>query len=669
YFDEVSFDRGYYDENDLCERAKAKGFIHLVAHQAFAYHKGSKSFGAEKFTLSEKNRALFIKKYPNYDYEVSQFLLANPLKVVQELVYHYLINHEGKKRGKKHVDPPGVVNYLRYVRPKNCEERPSILFLLHHPLRSQMIGGTEFHISHLIQRLKYKYYVLVASIEGDQLILEEFCDAFSGEFAFGVPESLRKKKASQNSSVFPNASKHFDDKTFWSTDIFQEMIFRTFQEFSFRFDLIHIHHVMNNTLDFISLAKAMGKPVLMTLHDYYLVCPSYNLLNVRNQYCGIDDIAFTKCGNCFGNHLPEERQQIQSHLTGVDLAIFPSQSAQSIFEKIYTLKKTIVLPHGIEKGPAFVSEPPSSLSLSQRFQVDSSIESDSNSTNLPAIKPHEPLKLLFLGYVDYQKGIELILKIMDYYHQFGNYANLEFHFLGAIPDPFANALKSMVSTLFLHGTYQQQELTKKLAEIHPHFVCLLSNWPETFSYTLSESLASGYPVIVSPYGALKERVESTGVGYVLPDYSLNGFIKVIHFIQTHPDDYGQLLKRVQAERASISMDEMLQKYDTLYQEYLGPSEHQERVVKPPIASTQQDLLTAHIRDWLGKNLYHYPRQAFHKFKNGQSFAPGLCGISSEEQLKQFSHDPMHPNYQFLWVLPQGRLLGYYGFLVTPDHVL
>ena len=41
--------------------------------------------------------------------------------------------------------------------------------------------------------------------------------------------------------------------------------------------------------------------------------------------------------------------------------------------------------------------------------------------------------------------------------------------------------------------------------------------PETFSYTLSEAWAAGRPVLVPPIGALAERVQATGAGWVMTD--------------------------------------------------------------------------------------------------------------------------------------------------------
>ena len=53
---------------------------------------------------------------------------------------------------------------------------------------------------------------------------------------------------------------------------------------------------------------------------------------------------------------------------------------------------------------------------------------------------------------------------------------------------------------------------------------LLSTWPETFSYTLTESIAANVPPIVTNMGALAERVSSDEIGWLV-DYKDVGKIR------------------------------------------------------------------------------------------------------------------------------------------------
>lgn len=85
-FDEVTYGRGYGEENEFCCRAAQHGYLHLLDDATFIYHHGSCSFGAEKAELTTRNSLLLAEKYPDYFPRVSRFIAANPLRELQERI-------------------------------------------------------------------------------------------------------------------------------------------------------------------------------------------------------------------------------------------------------------------------------------------------------------------------------------------------------------------------------------------------------------------------------------------------------------------------------------------------------------------------------------------------------------------------------------------------------
>ena len=69
----------------------------------------------------------------------------------------------------------------------------------------------------------------------------------------------------------------------------------------------------------------------------------------------------------------------------------------------------------------------------------------------------------------------------------------------------------------IHGRYERDELPVLLSHYRVRLVLYPSAGPETFSYTLSEAWSAGVPVLVPPIGALAERVEHSGAGWVMSD--------------------------------------------------------------------------------------------------------------------------------------------------------
>ena len=70
-------------------------------------------------------------------------------------------------------------------------------------------------------------------------------------------------------------------------------------------------------------------------------------------------------------------------------------------------------------------------------------------------------------------------------------------------------------TLTIHGSYGPDELRALLERYRIDVVVFPTIWPETFSYTLSEAWHAGKPALVPPRGALAERVQATGAGWLM----------------------------------------------------------------------------------------------------------------------------------------------------------
>jgi hypothetical protein len=70
--------------------------------------------------------------------------------------------------------------------------------------------------------------------------------------------------------------------------------------------------------------------------------------------------------------------------------------------------------------------------------------------------------------------------------------------------------------LYVHGAYEDGMLAAWLAAYRADAVLFANRLPESFSYVLSEVWAAGVPVVVPDHGALGERVQSEGGGWLLP---------------------------------------------------------------------------------------------------------------------------------------------------------
>ncbi len=62
----------------------------------------------------------------------------------------------------------------------------------------------------------------------------------------------------------------------------------------------------------------------------------------------------------------------------------------------------------------------------------------------------------------------------------------------------------------------RDDLPRLIQRHEVNVLLLLSTWPETYSYTMSEAILLGVPFISTDIGALGERCQAYGYGLVVP---------------------------------------------------------------------------------------------------------------------------------------------------------
>jgi glycosyltransferase involved in cell wall biosynthesis len=238
------------------------------------------------------------------------------------------------------------------------------------------------------------------------------------------------------------------------------------------------------------------------------------------------------------------RTYIASLLAKVDCCVFPSQAAHNAFSCLYSAineGRSMVIPNGIcrkiyRPGPIAVKEKDSDL-----------------------------IRVAFLGNFCEHKGNRPYLELAA---ALGQDPRFQFYILGNCPEQLPKSLRKQVKAL---GGYKVDSLGDMFRNNQIDLVALFSPWPETFSYTLSEAVAQGIPVIATDLGALRERVSGLGVG-VLVDHKnpvpmsrqfleeMSANREILHFFQ----------QRCRAALSQIpDTKEMIDNYDGLYGDYLG----------------------------------------------------------------------------------------------------
>ena len=310
-FDQETFQRGYGEENDFCWRAEQLGYHHVLCDDTYIYHSGSSSFVSdEKKKLMADHEKVLLDRYPLQMQRNAEYVRDNPHQYLRDNADFYAKIANGRK---------------------------NVLYLLHADFRADAndnIGGTQFHVKDLVTHGRKAHNVFVLARDGQMLRLTVYLEQEQITFAF-------------------RAQRESDFQSFRSEPI-AKILRQVLSAFSI--DLVHVHHVSGISFDIFYVAKEMGIPVLLTMHDFYYVCPTVKLLENGAVYCrgqGSD------CAGCLHHelgfasqvdYLPLWREQCGAAMGLCEVLIVPSEAVKRIYSAVYPelADRIRVIPHGLD---------------------------------------------------------------------------------------------------------------------------------------------------------------------------------------------------------------------------------------------------------------------------------------------------------------------------------
>lgn len=239
---------------------------------------------------------------------------------------------------------------------------------------------------------------------------------------------------------------------------------------------LHIFHHLWIPLSSIPIAKNLGLTTILTIHDFSHICDSFNLLDEKDEYCGVlESKDSQKCTECV-----TKRGSSVSNLT----LIRASYSKVMHFVDFITVGTLFSKEHLI----SFYDVKPEKIRV-----IPPSVKS------LDRTKGTSSSAILFLGNFTRAKGADLYLEILRNKRM----ENFDFIQAGRIDPEFKRPLEELTKTmsLKLYGQYKLGEVP----DIKAGIAFFGSIWPETFCIAASEASQLGLKLVVPNIGAFVDR--------------------------------------------------------------------------------------------------------------------------------------------------------------------
>lgn len=287
-------------------------------------------------------------------------------------------------------------------------------------------------------------------------------------------------------------------------------------------DLVHVMHLSGFGLGALRAVRDLGQPLVMTLHDYWPLCPRGQMVRVDGSVCSAPEPA--ACASCIartwphlmpsqgaraqgpaGESLTNDEQAAQARtayalecLALPQRLYTPSHAARAVYERAgLPAGRVRVLENGIELA-----------------ELAREVERE-RAARAPA---DDAVHLGVLGSVLPSKGV------LELARAFGAAAlpNLHLHVHGNLPSYHGDtstidalrALAEREPRVHVHGAYARAELPRILAALDG--VAAPSRWEEVFGLSVREARAAGLPVLVSDAGDLARVAQDGRAGIVVP---------------------------------------------------------------------------------------------------------------------------------------------------------
>jgi glycosyltransferase involved in cell wall biosynthesis len=308
-------------------------------------------------------------------------------------------------------------------------------------------------------------------------------------------------------------------------------------------DLVHLNSMLGHPYDLIEVAHENDIPLVCTVHDYYFICPTFHMVRsdgtfcegcsveqidaaclVRNEYLGYAEFD--------PERLADWREEFRNVIPLIGTFVFPSVAAQHLFEEYFpeTMGKAVVIMHG------------DSLPEGAGIQYERGAESD--------------LRVGVIGSLWKHKGRDLVEYIVEHNADDG----IVFVHFGD------HSISSDKMTKL--GRYSQGRIVSLLQEQRIDVILILSTWPETFSYTLSEAIKAEIPAIVTNLGATRERVEALGIGWVVDYRHPRQVLDLLAHLKRNRQEIATR-KAILGRVAKTTLDDMMHQYAAVYARLLA----------------------------------------------------------------------------------------------------
>lgn len=379
-------------------------------------------------------------------------------------------------------------------------------------------AGTEIYTYHLSRELAKKCEVHVFYPARDEVEKSITLRSFEWEDLY-----LHELVMPTTNRIRGLWSLLFFENTYINKNV--EKIFRKLLK-EIRPDIVHFQHLIGLSVTLIDVTKEYKIPTVLTLHDYWFICPNIQLLKYNYTIC--EGPEPNKCRECWIKKRAKGLSEAIEGLWGLILRIFNSPWK---FEKRHEYLKSLLLKVDKIVAPSrFLRE----MFIKYGIPMDKIVYSE-NGYNLDVFKGFKKKekntnKIIFgfVGGIAKHKGVHVLIDAFMHVPE----DKAELRIYGSY-NPSSKYVKELLEktknkkNIKFVGRFE--DVKDPYSEID--VLVFSSIWYENCPLVLAEARATRTPVIASNLGAIPEFVEDGKTGLLFePNNPKDLYEKIMYII-------------------------------------------------------------------------------------------------------------------------------------------
>ncbi len=291
----------------------------------------------------------------------------------------------------------------------------------------------------------------------------------------------------------------------WNNDI-EGKTSALLEKFSPADTIVHIHSwVKSLSNSFLATVLNSRIPHVITLHDYFSICPNGGLFNFKSkQICTLKPMS-AKClsSNCDVRNYSQKLWRYSRQLVTSQIGI-PSKVCNYIY--VSEFSKSILLPY---------------LSKSTKLW---NVANPIDVKKLPPANPELFEHFSFVGRLAIEKGVELFARAIAI-------ADAKARFVGS--GDMEDSIKKITPSADFTGWANRDEVTQYIR--NSRAIVVPSLLYETQGMVVAESAALGVPCIVADTCAGRDFIENGVTGLWFTGGDMNSLAEAISKLKNNPD--------------------------------------------------------------------------------------------------------------------------------------